>query len=144
MAKADAGMPEDIDFNGMSIEQINAMKERADDALVERIVKRQEELREEYKALVDRIGEEVGKYGVTANEFLGLTRKELRDCVLSSLRGEPLKGNKAVVRFRDTEDPSRTWAGRGQRPKWLRDKLEAGHSLDEFRVTNSPSGDRAS
>lgn len=140
MAKTDAKSAEGIDFTGMTIEQITAMKEQADEALVERIVKRQNELREEYRALLDRIGEEVGKYNVTANEFLGLTRPELRKYVLASIRGEPLKGSKAVVRYRDPEDSSRTWAGRGQRPKWLRDKLESGHSLEEFRVTNPSAG----
>jgi DNA-binding protein H-NS len=29
----------------------------------------------------------------------------------------------------------KTWAGRGARPRWLSNALEAGHSLDEFLIT---------
>ncbi|HXX09283.1 MAG TPA: H-NS histone family protein [Pseudolabrys sp.] len=28
----------------------------------------------------------------------------------------------------------KTWAGRGARPRWLSNALEAGHSLDEFLI----------
>jgi len=41
------------------------------------------------------------------------------------------KGNGAKYRDPDTGD---TYSGKGKYPVWLKDKLEAGHSLDDFRA----------
>jgi DNA-binding protein H-NS len=40
----------------------------------------------------------------------------------------------AKVKFRDPEDPSKTWAGRGRKPVWLVDAIAAGRDIEEFRV----------
>jgi DNA-binding protein H-NS len=37
-------------------------------------------------------------------------------------------------KFMNTENPAQTWVGRGRRPKWLKDQLAAGRSLDDFAV----------
>jgi DNA-binding protein H-NS len=39
-------------------------------------------------------------------------------------------------KFRNTENPAQTWAGRGKRPNWLKAQLAAGRHLDEFRIAN--------
>ena len=41
---------------------------------------------------------------------------------------------KSAAKFRNTENPTETWAGRGKRPKWLKAQLAAGRQLDEFRI----------
>jgi DNA-binding protein H-NS len=52
-------------------------------------------------------------------------------------RGGSLKGRKVAVKYRDLS--GNTWAGRGARPVWLRDKLKAGAKLEEFAVnTDAP------
>lgn len=38
------------------------------------------------------------------------------------------------VTHRSKDDPSLTWSGRGNRPKWLREELEKGKNIDEFKV----------
>lgn len=41
-----------------------------------------------------------------------------------------------VPTHRDPKNPSNTWSGRGQRPKWLREELEKeGVTLDDFLIT---------
>jgi len=40
----------------------------------------------------------------------------------------------AAVKFRNPANPQETWTGRGRKPNWLVRELEAGRSLDEFRV----------
>ena len=37
-----------------------------------------------------------------------------------------------VVKFRDQH--GNTWSGAGPRPKWLKEAVDAGKSIDEFRV----------
>lgn len=40
-----------------------------------------------------------------------------------------------VPTHRDPNNPSNTWSGRGQRPKWLREELaKEGVSLDDFLI----------
>lgn len=39
------------------------------------------------------------------------------------------------VRYRHPGDPSKTWAGRGRKPKWLEKELERGAVLERFRVS---------
>ena len=41
---------------------------------------------------------------------------------------------KVVQRFRNPNDPSETWSGRGKTPRWALELLAAGRSLDEFRI----------
>src|SRR5258708_483359 len=53
--------------------------------------------------------------------------------------GSSLKGRKAPVKFRDKA--GNTWAGRGAKPVWLREKLKAGAKLEQFAV-NKPAKKR--
>lgn len=38
------------------------------------------------------------------------------------------------IKYQNPYDPSQTWTGRGKRPKWLVERLEAGDSLESFLV----------
>jgi DNA-binding protein H-NS len=60
-------------------------------------------------------------------------RNELSKLSGHSLKaGNPLKGRKAPIKYRDRA--GNTWAGRGAQPKWLRAKLKAGAKLRDFEV----------
>jgi DNA-binding protein H-NS len=37
-------------------------------------------------------------------------------------------------KFRNPDDPSETWAGRGKQPRWLAKQLRAGKTMDDFRI----------
>ena len=39
-----------------------------------------------------------------------------------------------VAKYRDPDMSENVWSGRGKHPAWLRDKLENGHTLDEFLI----------
>ena len=41
---------------------------------------------------------------------------------------------KVEPRFRNPNDPSETWSGRGKTPRWALELLAAGRSLDEFKI----------
>jgi DNA-binding protein H-NS len=47
-------------------------------------------------------------------------------------RRKSLKGRKVAVKYRDKS--GNTWAGRGAKPVWLREKLKAGAKLEHFAV----------
>jgi DNA-binding protein H-NS len=37
-------------------------------------------------------------------------------------------------KYRNPDNSSETWSGRGKRPRWLTAKLEAGKPIDDFRI----------
>jgi len=37
-------------------------------------------------------------------------------------------------KFRNPDQPSQTWAGRGKRPRWLSAHLSSGKRIDDFRI----------
>jgi DNA-binding protein H-NS len=40
-------------------------------------------------------------------------------------------------KYRNPENPSETWAGRGKQPRWLKAKLQLGKEIDDFRIRNA-------
>ena len=40
-----------------------------------------------------------------------------------------------LPKFRNPEQPSETWAGRGKTPRWLATQLQSGKDKEEFRIT---------
>jgi DNA-binding protein H-NS len=40
-------------------------------------------------------------------------------------------------KFRNPDEPSETWAGRGKQPRWLRKQLGSGKRIDDFRIGSS-------
>ena len=66
-----------------------------------------------------------------AANMLGLTRRQifsLEDVVSGKSK---VKG---VAKYRDPENPSATWTGRGRKPNWVVAALERGMSLDELSI----------
>ena len=41
-------------------------------------------------------------------------------------RASPAKGRKVPPKYRNPDDPTQTWAGRGRQPRWFADKLQQG------------------
>lgn len=75
------------------------------------------EIEAEKTASIVRIHELMARLGVT----------------LEDLGGKPApRKAKRVVKYRDEQ--GRTWAGVGQRPRWLQARLLAGATLEQFRV----------
>jgi DNA-binding protein H-NS len=52
---------------------------------------------------------------------------------LAELEPQPVKmANPSTPKYRDPAKPENTWAGRGKKPGWLLEKIEAGASLEDF------------
>ncbi|MCA0241985.1 MAG: H-NS histone family protein [Proteobacteria bacterium] len=88
--------------------------------------------RKEVDEVIGRIRQAIDHYGLTAAD-LGLGRAAPVVRKKKAAAGRAKAAPKASpVAYRN--EAGQTWAGRGKRPQWLRDALEAGHTLDEFRV----------
>jgi DNA-binding protein H-NS len=42
-----------------------------------------------------------------------------------------------VPKYRNPEQPSETWAGRGKTPRWLTAQLKSGRRIDDFRIRHA-------
>ena len=53
----------------------------------------------------------------------------------SSVKSRARRPYPAVVpKYRNPEQPSETWAGRGKTPRWLTAQLNSGKRIDDFRI----------
>ena len=88
----------------------------------------------EIKGVVDRIKVAIAHYGLTA-EQLGLNGggKTARQ-----VNGKAGRSARRMVKFSDGK--GNVWSGRGPRPHWLRDAINAGRSLEEFKAGAQPQG----
>ena len=41
---------------------------------------------------------------------------------------------RVLPKYRNPNEPSETWSGRGKTPRWLSAALKTGHSIDEFAI----------
>ena len=42
-----------------------------------------------------------------------------------------------VPKYRNPDQPSETWAGRGKTPRWLTAQLKSGRRIDDFRIRHA-------
>lgn len=54
-------------------------------------------------------------------------------------RPSPLKGRKVAPKYRNPNNPSQTWAGRGQMPSWMAAAVAAGASVSDFEIFGAGS-----
>ena len=64
------------------------------------------------------------RYAAAISEFGGDTIQERRHRGVITV----------FPKFRNPEQPSETWAGRGKKPRWLTAQLRSGKQLDDFRI----------
>ena len=50
--------------------------------------------------------------------------------------GERRKCPKVLPKYRNSIEPFETWSGRRRQPRWLIAALRAGHTIDEFVISN--------
>jgi DNA-binding protein H-NS len=48
--------------------------------------------------------------------------------------GEQRKYPKVLPKYRNPDERSETWSGRGRRPRWMTKALLAGRSIEEFVI----------
>jgi DNA-binding protein H-NS len=65
---------------------------------------------------------------------------ETRLARLQSVAGSALGGDrraKVAPKYRNPENPSETWTGRGLRPRWLAAALKSGKKLTDFQIAGT-------
>ena len=52
------------------------------------------------------------------------------------------KYNKVSPKYRNPDEPTETWSGRGKRPRWLTAALLTGHKIEDFVIGATEPDDR--
>ena len=96
---------------------------------------RAEELRKkELDEVVARIKEAIAVYRIAPEMLYGRGKAVAEKSSASAKSRQSSKASKVTrsVAFRDSN--GNVWGGRGPRPAWLREALEAGKALEDFRI----------
>jgi DNA-binding protein H-NS len=101
-------------LKSMSIDRLTSLREKVDAALRSKIANTRHDLEARLNNL-SRLGP-------------------------SGTRGRVLGTRYGAVapKYRNPENPSETWAGRGLKPRWLASALKAGHKIEEFSIDGAP------
>lgn len=103
----------DIDLNSLTLDELKKLQKDVNKA----VESYEDRRKQEAKAAVEAKARE-----------MGFSLSELAD-------GTAKKGRTPrPAKYRHPENPSLTWSGRGRQPGWIKEALENGTSLDEFRI----------
>ncbi|MEQ1621888.1 MAG: H-NS histone family protein [Methylococcales bacterium] len=98
----------------LSETELQSVIENAEKALREKQTFKRKEVITQIKELAASIGVSV--------EILESEKKSVR------------KGAKVAAKYRNPNEPEKTWTGRGMMPKWLKEFLDAGRDRSEFEI----------
>ncbi|SFL45846.1 DNA-binding protein H-NS [Shimia aestuarii] len=102
-------------LDGMSADELIALKERIDAQLLKLEAERKENA-------LKAIREAAEKHGYTLDEIASIAGKR---------KGALAKG---VPKYVHPQDPTTTWTGKGRKPKWFDEALAAGITPDQMEL----------
>jgi len=102
-----------INVDKLSLKELLDLELRVKKAIVAAKAREQDEFLADVKALA-------AKRGIAINEVFG-----------GKTGG---KGGKVAVKYRNRDNPSETWTGRGRQPKWLAAAIKKGAKLSDFAI----------
>jgi len=97
-------------------------------SILSQIERLQKEAASIQSEVIARVRKEIEKYGLTAEQLFGATSGRRRGAASKSAKG------KASTAAKYADGTGNTWGGRGKRPDWLRQALEAGKALEDFLI----------
>ena len=122
-----------IDLNGLSAKEL--------DALIAQAKKRRTTLSKRKPIAVVRrkLTELARAEGYSIGELFGggvpqAARSSSAPAKTGRKSTKGYKLGKVAPKYQNPDNPSETWAGRGQQPKWLASRLTGGKTLDDFLI----------
>ena len=106
---------------------------------IEALQKQAEKLKSsEVSGVVERIKTAIAHYGLTPEQLFGASSASAGRAAAASSKaaGKNGRAERALIAAY-ADGAGNTWGGRGPRPRWLRDALAAGKSLEEFASSAS-------
>ncbi|WP_298258853.1 H-NS histone family protein [uncultured Litoreibacter sp.] len=105
-----------IDLKSLSLAELKSLSARVDKAIA------RHDKKQKTKALA-AVKAKAKELGFSLSDLTGAA---------GSAKSAPKKPAKAA--YRDPNNSSNTWAGRGARPLWLKEALKSGKTLEDFKI----------
>lgn len=103
-----------MDLSNMSVGDLRNLQEQIKQEMKQREHQEVQQAREQILAIAQKVG------------------VPLKDLMTTPARGA--KTGTVAVRYRHPDNSSQQWTGRGRQPKWVKEWVEGGKSLDKLRV----------
>lgn len=113
-----------FNLDAMSIDEMWQLHEEVNSVLSTRLTSEKRELEKRLAQL--RREKEMRQSEAVDSRAKGTTR-------------ERRKYPRVSAKYRNPNEPSETWSGRGKQPRWLTAALKTGHTIDEFVIRNGES-----
>jgi DNA-binding protein H-NS len=118
--KAEDGMSKKLNFDSMSVDEMWQLHENLSQVLSVRLASEKRELEKRLEQL--RREKEMGQAEPVDASSLKKVPRERR------------KYPRVYPKYRNPDEPSETWSGRGKQPRWLAVALRTGHTIEEFAI----------
>jgi DNA-binding protein H-NS len=107
-----------MDLSNMSLGDLRNLQEQIKQEMKQREQQEVQKAREQIMAIAQSVG------------------VPLKDLIATGGRGAKAgtKSGSVAVRYRNPDDESQQWTGRGRQPKWVKEWVEGGKSLDKLRI----------
>ena len=92
---------------------------------------------EEIKGVIQHIKKLMAEHGITLADLRGPGRKPRKGKrAKATTKASAKKGRKTKVKakYRSPENSKLTWSGRGRKPKWVQEWIDAGQSVEDLRI----------
>lgn len=107
-----------MDLHNLSLDELRKLLPEVQNTIKAREQEELQKARREILSIAERVGIPI-------------------DTLLSTSTKDKKPRNKVAVQFRHPDDESKEWTGRGRQPKWFKDFIEGGGSIDQLRVARS-------
>ena len=102
-----------MDLSNMSLGDLRNLQEQVKQEMKKREQQEVQKAREQIMQIAQSVG-------VPLKDLMGTTGRA--------------KSGSVAVRFRHPDNSAQQWTGRGRQPKWVKEWVEGGKSLDKLRV----------
>lgn len=102
----------EVDLNEMSIDELEEIAQRIDAELERRRIQQINEAAQQIRKIANDLGKSVEEVMTAGTQ--------------TKTKGEP--------KYRNPDDPSQTWTGRGKRPNWVHEALGRGKELEDLEI----------
>lgn len=112
-------MNKKIDLDAMSVDEMWRLHEKIGQVLSVRLTSEKRELEKRLSQL-----RRENEMHAVPTEAVGVSR-------------ERRKYPRVYPKYRNPNEPTETWSGRGKQPRWLVAALKAGHKIEEFMISKA-------
>lgn len=114
-----------VDLSKMSLTELKQLGRRVEKAVIAFEKRRKKEARQ----AMEKVAKE---FGLSMGDVLG--KEAAKPAPVQKRKPAAKRKAAAKAKFRNPENHSQTWSGRGRRPEWFKAAVAAGKSEDDFSI----------